>query len=68
MTCAYCGKPIDDGILNYKGLEYHALWGLTGDGQLIRVCRDANCFEQSDFGTKSLCGRYVPTIMQVGTA
>lgn len=68
MICAYCGKRIDDGILNYKGLEYHALWGVTADGRLIRVSRDENCFEQSDFATKSLCGHIAPAIMQVGTA
>jgi hypothetical protein len=62
MTCAYCGQPVTDSCLTFKGLVYHALRGLH-DGRLIYVDRAATCFEQSDMGTKSLCGQTAPTIM-----
>lgn len=61
--CAYCGHRIEDACLTYKNLAYHALRGVSRDGRLIFVSRDATCFEQSDMGTKSLCGQTAPAIM-----
>jgi hypothetical protein len=60
--CSFCGNPIMDSCLTYKGLPYHALQGLH-NGKLIHVDRSASCFEQSDMGTKSLVGQFAPTIM-----
>ena len=62
--CAYCGQPITDTCLTFKGLAYHALRGWV-DGRLIHVEREKNCFELSDMSTKSLCGQYAPAIMQL---
>ena len=64
MLCGFCGNPISTGCITFKGITYHAVQGMTGDGKLIYVQRDANCWEQSDLGTKSLCGQFAPTIMQ----
>lgn len=63
MTCGFCGNPITGGCVTFKGVIYHAVQGMTTDGKLIYVERAANCFEQSDMGTKSLCGQFPPTIM-----
>lgn len=62
--CAYCGSPITDTTITYKGLPYHAMRGMTSDGKLIYVSRDASCFDQSLMGTKSLCGQFAPAIME----
>jgi len=60
--CSYCGQPITDACLTFKGRIYHAIHGINSEGKLIYVDRDASCFELSEMGTKSLVGEYAPPI------
>ena len=61
--CAYCGLPLQTSTIWFKGLRYHAQYGFY-DGKLQYVSRKETCFEQSCMGTKSLCGRFAPIIME----
>lgn len=60
--CAYCDQPIKDSCLTFHGFAYHCLQGMS-DGKLIYVDRGLTCFDASEMGTKSLCGKFPPVIM-----
>lgn len=63
LLCSFCGEPIKDSCLTFRGFAYHCLQGMS-NGTLIYVDRGKTCFDLSEMGSKSLVGKFPPVVME----